>query len=158
MATIKDTLPLNNIRLPQGLQHPELAEAILLELSMRDVLITIQRTSLAWHDNLDAAVPLQQALFFKPITARRLNYYYSPDRSGELRRRWTETDDAVYEPEIVEHPLLSDTKFCTFHRFMIDDEPFFRSEISWRRQFSRNQPLPAWRHSTACRRPESPWE
>lgn len=121
----------------------ELAEAIFLELSMRDVLVNVQRTSRSWHDLIQASLPLQQALFYTPISASRLHFFTSPDCHGKKRRRWAEISHALTEPILVEHPLLAyDASARPFTNDYFDpDSPVNRAQASWRRQLVTQPPI-----------------
>jgi hypothetical protein len=48
------------------LSTTELLEAILLQLSLKDVLLS-QRVSKEWRDTIVGSTKLQQLLFFRPI-------------------------------------------------------------------------------------------
>src|SRR5207253_420563 len=50
------------------LEIPELLEAILFRLPIRDLLLA-QRVSRQWRDIISNSLSLQQALFFRPATA-----------------------------------------------------------------------------------------
>lgn len=52
----------------------ELAERIFLELPPRDILVNIQRTSKQFQAVVEGSTPIQQALFFKPITDVKLKW------------------------------------------------------------------------------------
>ena len=57
----------------------ELLEAILLQIPVKDLLLN-QRVCKQWHSTIKNSTRLQQALFFKPLTARPL--LKNPQPSG----------------------------------------------------------------------------
>ncbi|KAK5124044.1 hypothetical protein LTR85_002241 [Meristemomyces frigidus] len=115
----------------------ELAETIFLELSMHDALVNIQRTCRSWRDNVEASLPIQQALFFKPISTSRLHFFKSADRNGQKRRRWAETEYGPDSQLPVEHPLIT-SAYWDRHKH---GEAREWAEASWRRQLLTQPPI-----------------
>jgi hypothetical protein len=58
---------------------PELAEAILLELPMRDLLCCAQQVCRRWKAMVETSSALQQSLFLKPITSETLVQSTNPN-------------------------------------------------------------------------------
>jgi hypothetical protein len=77
----------------------ELAEAIFLELSMSDILCGVIQTCKSWNTVVEKSTKLQQALFFKPIAIKPLQYSF--EKKGWVMPG-TEAKYKVYE-----HPLLA---------------------------------------------------
>ncbi|KAK4952002.1 hypothetical protein LTR10_009922 [Elasticomyces elasticus] len=77
----------------------ELAELIFLDLSMRDVLCGVKGTCREWKAVVDSSLPIQQALFLRPITNMRLRY---ANFDGDGYDQWM--DDGRPVPE---HSSLS---------------------------------------------------
>jgi hypothetical protein len=48
---------------------PELAEMIFMELSFSDVLVNVQRVCREWKGVIGWSLPVQQALFMRPISS-----------------------------------------------------------------------------------------
>ncbi|KAK3642260.1 hypothetical protein LTR56_010837 [Elasticomyces elasticus] len=94
----------------------ELLEMVFLGLSMRDVLCNVQGTCRTWKAVVDSSLPIQQALFLKPITSMRL-------RCDDATDDWMDGDQSIPQPVIYEHPFMtllfdhSDKAFsiCTKH-------------------------------------------
>lgn len=56
------------------LENEKLVETVFLRLSMRDILVNVQRVCKRFHSVVGNSDRLQQALFFKPVTSRPLTY------------------------------------------------------------------------------------
>ncbi|KAK5675768.1 hypothetical protein LTS10_011495 [Elasticomyces elasticus] len=82
----------------------ELAEMIFLGLSMRDVLCGVQGTCREWSAVVDGSLPIQQALFRKPITSMRLRY---DEYDGDGIDQWMNDGQPVPEAFIFEHPFMT---------------------------------------------------
>ncbi|KAK5715312.1 hypothetical protein LTR17_016828 [Elasticomyces elasticus] len=81
----------------------ELAEMIFLGLSMRDVLTSTQRVCREWKGIIDGSIPIQQALFQKPINEVKLQYYDNSEQGG----RWGKSANAPHSFSMVQHPLMA---------------------------------------------------
>ncbi|KAK3629326.1 hypothetical protein LTR56_018101 [Elasticomyces elasticus] len=80
----------------------ELLEMVFLGLSMRDVLCNVQRTCRTWKAVVDSSLPIQQALFLKPITSMRLRC--DDDAAQDA---WSDGDQSIPQPIIFEHPFMT---------------------------------------------------
>ncbi|KAK5693458.1 hypothetical protein LTR97_010027 [Elasticomyces elasticus] len=61
----------------------ELAEMIFLGLPIRDVLTSTQRICREWKAVIEGSLPIQQALFRKPISDERLMYRELADGAAD---------------------------------------------------------------------------
>ncbi|KAK4897598.1 hypothetical protein LTR27_004744 [Elasticomyces elasticus] len=98
----------------------ELLEMIFLGLSTRDVLCNVQRTCSTWKSTVESSKPIQEALFFRPISEARLRYNYSngwEDEGRRLRKLESGLGDAtrdrragriIQKPSIPQHRPSSD--------------------------------------------------
>lgn len=117
----------------------ELAEAIFLELSISELLCSVQRTCRHWKGVVDQSMRLQQALYFKPISSpsKRRLADHSPERCATCER------DARPDT-VVEHPLL--TKIGTggtslARLFEPNLDAVLRPEASWRKCLATQPPV-----------------
>lgn len=126
----------------------ELAEKILGELCMRDLLISVQRTCKQWKDAIDGSTRLQEALFFRPINKKRL--VYRGRTKTEHYQRWTNdmTDRPFSDSScpIYEHPIVTNkcSKIENYGRdwYLNPERDIMgRPEASWRRQLITQPPL-----------------
>ncbi|KAI5358887.1 hypothetical protein Slin14017_G111700 [Septoria linicola] len=113
----------------------ELAEAVFLELPPQQVLINVQRVNRAWQEVVNTSMPLQQALFFRPITSEPLQFVQSfgENRGGSWRFR-CEGDQAA---TVYEHPLLGQLVMDQLQ----PSSAVVRPEASWRKQLLTQPPV-----------------
>ncbi|KAK1982805.1 F-box domain-containing protein [Colletotrichum cereale] len=86
---------------------PELLEAILVQVDMRTLLVSVCRVSRTWKAFMDGSPALQQALFFKPVsdvsraTIHGLEGTPFPEVPSEYALP-TQTDDRLINPLLAE--------------------------------------------------------
>ena len=99
----------------------ELAEAIFLELPMRDLLVH-QRTCKQWQAVMAESSKLQEAMFFKPATPRALIIHEGRGGYGNF---------------LIRHPLVR------AHMRPLEDPTgaLERADASWRRQLITHPPV-----------------
>lgn len=127
----------------------ELAEMILGEICMRDLLISVQRVCKGWKSTIDASSKLQEALFFRPINSKCLIYGgRTCDEHFAMARRRELTAETLADQSgpVYEHPII--TAKCSKIRnygapwyHMPNAEIMGRPEASWRRQLMTQPPL-----------------
>ncbi|CZT18393.1 uncharacterized protein RCC_04237 [Ramularia collo-cygni] len=123
----------------------ELAEMILGEICMRDLLISVQRTCKQWKSIIDASYRLQEALFFRPINKKRLVYCGNTEDeriSVVVDRKLIadvpeEASNPIYEHPIVTNKCSKIRKYNPFPARQAMDHP----QASWRRQLITQPPL-----------------
>jgi len=122
-----------------ALSMPEVLEIILLELSLKDLLLNAQRVSRLFHDVIASSQSIQQALYFRPI----LDVSKTKTRTNPLLRKkfppWFE--DKWLMPRAY---ALSDHK----HFWRLDwnsnkerTEAYARKDASWRRMLVVQPPV-----------------
>lgn len=113
----------------------ELAEAIFLELSPQQLLVNVQRVNRAWQEVVNNSMPLQQALFFRPITSDALHFVksFGENRGGSWRFQY----EGGHAATVYEHPLLG--------QLLVDQRQpssaIARPGASWRRQLLTQPPM-----------------
>ncbi|KAK5687080.1 hypothetical protein LTS10_001217 [Elasticomyces elasticus] len=85
----------------QVLDLPELFEAIVLQLPMRDLLFA-QRVSKTWKANLDASPAVQKALFF--TAGKKKDIIYVPANDITARKAWETYNATKIIPTPTETP------------------------------------------------------
>ncbi|KAK5124041.1 hypothetical protein LTR85_002238 [Meristemomyces frigidus] len=85
----------------KALKTPELLEAILLQLPIRDVLLNAPLVCKHWQTTITDSPRLQQALFFKPLNGKPLRFI---DRSHTKGR--AEDVDDQYAYTVHKNPFL----------------------------------------------------
>lgn len=90
----------------------ELAEAIFLQLSMQDVLVNVQRTCRDWKGLIEASLPIQQALFLRPVGGERLEYLTTRGPKGRRYTKLVRPAEPPTTPTVIEHPILTDAFAC----------------------------------------------
>jgi hypothetical protein len=124
----------------------ELAEMILGELCMRDLLINVQRTCKNWRLIIEESYKLQVALFFRPANKSRL-VYRGRTAEEHVDMIWNSgiTNSAAVSPSspIYEHPII--TRKCSKVRKYANSwykgEAMDHPDASWRRQLATQPPL-----------------
>lgn len=118
---------------------PELLETILLELPIKDLLINAQRVDKTFNGTIQASAKLQQALFFKPLPGKPLNF------EKTTPPQWLESpDDERY------HTVLANPFYNSLRSILLatpGDHPIRpsrllqRPEASWRRMLVTQPPI-----------------
>lgn len=109
---------------------------IFMELWFRDVLCNIQRVCKEWRDIVEASTPIQQALFFKAIPARPVQWYQTR-RLRSYAQRWADASDSTAHRIGLGHPLIfASSGYQSEERIEI----LQRGDASWRRQLATQPP------------------
>lgn len=127
----------------------ELAELILGELCMRDLLISVQRVCRHWKATIDGSPKLQEALFFRPINNKRLVYRgktHSQHQDmtkdvGITAGLPTQPSSPVYEHPLITFKCSKIRKYSNTWLTMPDAEIMGHPDASWRRQLLTQPPL-----------------
>lgn len=122
---------------------PEMAEMILLQLPMRDILVNVQRTSRAWQRLVNNSLAIQQAIFMRPVGHAPLRYF-NPDPQVRTwsRERWAESEDAA-GVSVIENPIITNAlQQILSHgpESFVNVEAARHPQASWRRMFATQPP------------------
>ncbi|KAF2169079.1 hypothetical protein M409DRAFT_21090 [Zasmidium cellare ATCC 36951] len=112
----------------------ELADQILLDLPLRDLLCGAQQVSRQWKDAVETSNLVQEHLFMKPICDKRVYAYMS----AVILQWWTRDEHWHIPRMVLENPfliLLSHEKVC------LQDEAFTRPGASWRKMLITQPPV-----------------
>ncbi|KAF2212830.1 hypothetical protein CERZMDRAFT_97330 [Cercospora zeae-maydis SCOH1-5] len=116
----------------------ELAEAVFLELPPQQILVNVQRVCRRWQDIVTASLPIQQALFFRPIGMQGPIHFMKV--SGEqYGGSWVSPQGSRCPFQIYEHPLVAPLLLHEQQPTRAMDRP----EASWRRQLLTQPPVRA---------------
>lgn len=116
----------------------ELAEAIFLELPPQQILANIQRVCSKWRDIVAASMPIQQALFFRPIGNQGpLQFVESPGE--QYGGSWVSSLGSRCLFPIHEHVLVGPLLLLERKPGRAIDRP----EASWRQQLLTQPPVRA---------------
>ncbi|KAM3414756.1 hypothetical protein BST61_g9909 [Cercospora zeina] len=122
----------------------ELAEAIFLELSPQELLVSVQRVCSKWRDVVTASIPIQQVLFFRPIGIQGpLHFVNVPGE--QYGGNWISSQGSRCPFQMYEHPLVAPLLLHEQQPSRAIDRP----EASWRRQLLTQPPI----RSKRSRRP-----
>lgn len=82
----------------------ELAQAIFLELPPQEIMVNIQRVNRQFQEVVLGSKPIQQALFFEPLTTEGLQYVKNlgENRGGS----WREAGGKGCARKVYQHSLL----------------------------------------------------
>jgi hypothetical protein len=126
----------------------ELAEAILLELPMRDLLCGAQQVCRQWKAIIETSSALQKSLFLKPVTSTTLAEVIEVFEDGEEREtgEWaSSTHEGRYmrASAIYEHPYL----LSIYDLWGSDDDRSESDAVEALRLFRRlSKSTAKWRH------------
>ncbi|PYI11997.1 hypothetical protein BO78DRAFT_382023 [Aspergillus sclerotiicarbonarius CBS 121057] len=112
---------------------PELLEAILLDVDLRTLLTSAQRVCYFWHCVIRDSTPLQEKLFFKPMSPTS-QHHQTPTRNPLiesdlwhcLKMTQLQVND-IWDP-YMRHPYFSRAEICG------------RPEASWRHMLLQQPP------------------
>lgn len=107
----------------------ELAEAVFLELSMTDLLCTVQQTCKLWKATVDSSTRLQQALYFTPVRAAPVRRFEDAGR-GPF---WAESRNGRVCHYILEHPLITRMAVHFDPEHNINVKAAFSHGATWKR-------------------------
>lgn len=112
---------------------PELAEKILLNLPIKELLANAQRVCKSWHTIIEHSPRLQQALFFSPLPGGLLKLLFLG--SGRKALRWTEDPSDHRYHKVLANPFNKYLRELGVYSGNIDKrkEAFLREDASWRR-------------------------
>lgn len=115
---------------------PELAEAIFLQLSIRDLLCGVQQTCKQWKAITDCSSRIQQALFFQPVQAAPVEWICEKAGPG----RWANSKQDPVSRTVLEHPLICPTNTHAWQERLMNEPAMRRKEASWRRSLITQPP------------------
>lgn len=118
----------------------ELAEQILLDLPIKDILYGAQQVCRQWRDVIQDSDLIQEHLFMKPISKNRLYFVQIPLSKEENYSlcHWADLQQPLMSRPVLENPfliLLSHEDIC------VKEEAFTRPEASWRRMQVTQPPV-----------------
>ena len=116
----------------------ELVEAILLFLPVKTLLVDAQRICHQWRSVITASLPLQQALFFKPILPTTVMLVYEKPRP-DCQPVWTDSRDRKNFYTVYENPLLN--KLRQEHCKVQNSWTFYSETGTWRRMLACQPPI-----------------
>jgi hypothetical protein len=121
---------------------PELAESILTQLTMRDILCGVVQTSQHWRAVVESSLHLQRALFRAPVALPPLLYIDAEDEGAmscedeETRNatteRWTTSPSDPEAYTVIAHPLITDLLRGLWSLSGNRIRALLRPEASWR--------------------------
>lgn len=113
---------------------PELCEAIMLQIPIKDLFLRAQLVCTIWRDNIAASARCQQALFLEPVPGKPLRYVPT---KGREPFRWAvdENDNLAYT--VCKNPFT--TKLELMPGFW--SQAIMRPEASWRNMFLCQPPV-----------------
>lgn len=113
---------------------PELLEAILLGLPIKDILVNSQRVCKQWHATIQSSPQLQKAPFFQPLDTTRLALGSEHAESGRSSYIWRQNEGDVREHRVQANPWLG-RYLSRIHNDLRGGmkETMCRPEPSWRR-------------------------
>lgn len=132
---------------------PELLEAILLNVSLQDLLVCAPLVSKSWQATIKASRRLQQSLFFEPISWRHIHpaprgLSKDPDRATyKLADLAEEHEDSISSPRMLTDDIFMNTFISgqIFRGLKKGTKTFLRamerSDASWRSIFVTQPPV-----------------
>ncbi|KAE8422264.1 hypothetical protein BDV36DRAFT_245462, partial [Aspergillus pseudocaelatus] len=120
------------------LSTPEVLELILLQLDLRTLLTSAQRTCRAWRTLIQDSPALQRALFFMPGTGDSSGRKVSNPLLVEAFPFVFDTSTNMTFPEYRDGECLST---CRMAKYPETQTAFLRREASWRRMLLQQPPV-----------------
>jgi hypothetical protein len=119
----------------------ELAEAIFLELPVRQILVNVQRVCRQWKAVVDGSTPLQQALFFKPTTTEPLSLVENRQFPYWESKNFKTADPGGTERKrhLAELPVI--TQIVHDHQELLKITALSYPNASWRRMLLTQPPI-----------------
>jgi hypothetical protein len=113
---------------------PELLEGLLLEVSLRDLLVAAQRVNRSWHEMVASSPVLQQKLFFQPCPEQE-------DRGPEFNPLLQQAFPPFFEiPPGDRFRRGEPFKALQWNKNSTTQNAYARREASWRRMLPMQTP------------------
>lgn len=112
----------------------ELADQILLDLPMQNILSGTQQVCRRWQTAIECSDLVQEHLFMKPICDKRL--LMGDDMTKQ--RHWVEKETPEKSRTVLENPFLS---LLCHENVCIKDQAFVYPQASWRKMLVTQPPV-----------------